>query len=1017
MQPTSVASPTARWFNVLVATGCWLWGFTGSAALQTSAGLPLNRFHSIDEIGSNHDDFLIHFDPSGRLSMVQNGNFAVLNDRTWMHVTEFDQSTEVIHSVLQLSEDEAYYGAGGSWGKLVRSPEGGLQSVTLAPALRPGWTHSNNYLILFPFSEGICFANWNGLVYWNKDTRHTRYIEVPELSTAFALGASLFVSSAEIGLQRVDLDSESLQPVINALPIHQHAFYHHAPFSAGVLLCATRRYGLSLFDGKQITPWTCDIDSINDSNITALCRLPEGNFAISLEGKGLFILNPSGRMVAAYTTPEFLHIRRILSREPGIVWFTTESGIEQVNYGSRVNVVDKRQGIPINWPQVVSWRGRTVIASNGRLFQSADPAPLQSTAFKLVENQPDFGTWGIASDGTTLLTGNRLGVYERVGPDQFKRVLADFPTDRLVMIGEKRCYVIGKDAITLIENRSDAWVAITPTIAGVGYPTVVHRAGQSVWIELGVHRVARISHRQGRLHTQVFEHFPWQNKGWIHVGVVEDLVVLSSPTEGRLFFRESLDAFVDTPPEWERLDQLPHLIGRMKQDSEGTVWVSHYQGISPMHLRDGSYTIATAGFQFVNASYPILHLTADQGVWFNTSSNLYQVVPENEGSVNAEPPRPRLLSIHDQQTGRAIPLPPGSDPVMHLSYQQNSLSFLFFAGTYALRNPRYQYEIEGPRATWNFSDADSRLNLPNLPEGRYQITVQLTENRFPTGEPFSLMLVIAAPWYRTLPAYLFYSLFAALVFFLCLRWLLHRTRRHNRLLSTLVAQRTKELSETMSKLETETRNAATLAERDRLAGEIHDSVQQGLTGLMIHIDGMLRSSAVSDDLRSNLSTARKMVDYTRKEVQHALLNMESPLLEDADLSSALKRIADLIPRPSSEIIIQTSGTPYLIPATHAHQLLRICQEAMTNAVRHSRADTISIRVDYQKEHLQLLVHDNGQGFDPDIEGINQSLHFGLRGMRNRAKSIGSTFSIASKPGQGARISITLPRQDPATSYA
>src|SRR5690606_27080086 len=144
--------------------------------------------------------------------------------------------------------------------------------------------------------------------------------------------------------------------------------YHHTRFNETFMLCATRRHGLFLFDGDKLLPWQNELDAIEDPMITAICQLPEKNIAISLDGVGLFILDPLGRVLSAYTAPEFQNIQSIISNEYGILWFATEFGLQQVFYGSRVAILDSRQGLPINWPQVVKWRGRTVIASNGRLF-------------------------------------------------------------------------------------------------------------------------------------------------------------------------------------------------------------------------------------------------------------------------------------------------------------------------------------------------------------------------------------------------------------------------------------------------------------------------------------------------------------------------------------------------------------------------------------------------------------------------------------------------------------------------
>jgi len=233
-------------------------------------------------------------------------------------------------------------------------------------------------------------------------------------------------------------------------------------------------------------------------------------------------------------------------------------------------------------------------------------------------------------------------------------------------------------------------------------------------------------------------------------------------------------------------------------------------------------------------------------------------------------------------------------------------------------------------------------------------------------------------------------------------------RQRNRALERVVRNRTKLLEATMEKLNNETRSAATLAERDRLAGEIHDSLQQGLSGLILQLDATLKLASLPGDVRTRLSVARNMVSFTRHEVQHAVWDMESPLLEDTELADALGKITALISPASAPIEIRVSGLVVpLAPATK-HHLLRIAQEAITNAVRHAGARAIALHLDYQPDTLTLTVADDGQGFDPDKILINGLGHFGLRGLQGRAEKIGGELRIESSPGKGTSISIVSP---------
>jgi signal transduction histidine kinase len=227
-----------------------------------------------------------------------------------------------------------------------------------------------------------------------------------------------------------------------------------------------------------------------------------------------------------------------------------------------------------------------------------------------------------------------------------------------------------------------------------------------------------------------------------------------------------------------------------------------------------------------------------------------------------------------------------------------------------------------------------------------------------------------------------------------------------RILRRRVAQRTRELQATMRQLEQKTHAAAVLAERDRLAGEIHDSVEQGLTAIMLQLDMADNHLENSPQARNILRTARNMADFSRAEVQHAVWDMLSPLLANADFSTALKHVANQVSSSFVVVSVEIVGTPHPLPSSDEHHLLRIAQEAITNASKHAQAKIIRVTADYSGPELKLTIADDGVGFVPrEVKSDGQSGHFGLKGMRNRAKRIKAQLEVASEMGKGTVITI------------
>lgn len=229
-----------------------------------------------------------------------------------------------------------------------------------------------------------------------------------------------------------------------------------------------------------------------------------------------------------------------------------------------------------------------------------------------------------------------------------------------------------------------------------------------------------------------------------------------------------------------------------------------------------------------------------------------------------------------------------------------------------------------------------------------------------------------------------------------------------RVLRRRVAQKNRELQITMNQLAKETQTSAVLGERDRLAGEIHDSLQQGLAAIILQLDVANKHADDSPEARRLLRMARRMAEFSRAEVEHAVWDLQSPLLHNADLGTALTHVASLISTGSPQVTVAVRGQAQPLPSAIEHHLLRIGQEAITNAIKHAQAQSVHLSLSYADTEIQLSAQDDGIGFIPEtvLKG-NGTGHFGLHGIRARARKIGARFLISSQPGKGTNITVTL----------
>ncbi|TAE77120.1 MAG: sensor histidine kinase [Verrucomicrobia bacterium] len=203
-------------------------------------------------------------------------------------------------------------------------------------------------------------------------------------------------------------------------------------------------------------------------------------------------------------------------------------------------------------------------------------------------------------------------------------------------------------------------------------------------------------------------------------------------------------------------------------------------------------------------------------------------------------------------------------------------------------------------------------------------------------------------------------------------------------------------------------------ERDRMARELHDTLEQQLSGIALQLDGL--DDAVTRDPAAAsraLNLARRMLRYTRLEAHRSVWDLRSKLLEDHGLPAALEVIAtSLRSDQAPDIRISLSGEArHLPPGTEFH-LLRIAQEAITNAIKHASTLSIQITLDYRADEVRLSIEDDGLGFESSNTQPGHEPHFGLLGMRERAAKIGAQLDIVSSPGNGCQVRVSVPIADP-----
>lgn len=364
-------------------------------------------------------------------------------------------------------------------------------------------------------------------------------------------------------------------------------------------------------------------------------------------------------------------------------------------------------------------------------------------------------------------------------------------------------------------------------------------------------------------------------------------------------------------------------------------------------------------------------------LWFVTGTGLVTLNPE---VLPRNPPAPKVQLLDVLVNGTIL----HSMSQLELPAGTSTLDISYTAPTLTNASKvSFRYRLDGFDRDWIDASKRRQAFYTNLPPGRYRFRVAAVSGGLSSDADAVLAFSIApfvyqTTWFRAACVLLFMlSLVAA--------WQVRLRRiRHG---FSLV-----------------------LTERTRMAREIHDTLLQGLVGLALQLDELLsevrstpkRAARHIEDLRDQVET------YVR-ETRQSIWDLQSPVLEQHDLAEALRRRArSIIGSQAVQFDCIVSGTRRRCSSKIEEQILRVGQEAVSNAVRHARAGHVRLELCYQQNAVLLRVADDGRGFDPGRQLDDGRAHCGLTSMRERIEQVRGRFTLSTAPGHGTQVEALVP---------
>ena len=447
----------------------------------------------------------------------------------------------------------------------------------------------------------------------------------------------------------------------------------------------------------------------------------------------------------------------------------------------------------------------------------------------------------------------------------------------------------------------------------------------------------------------------------------------------------------------------PNLPGRVSgvlETRTGDLWMNGSSGVTHVPaselahwLRDPEYAVAAEhldaldglpGLSAERIPEPSLAESADGRLYFATTRGIAWLDPATVHRDRNRLPPPVLISSVISN-GKAYP---GSNDIT-LPAHADRLEINYTALSLAMpERVLFRYKLEGVDADWQEAGTRRQAFYTHLPPGSYRFRVIACNNDGVWNEAGATLGVVMKPaFYQT-------WWFTALVVFGAagLLWWMVRLR-----IASIARQLQGRLAERM-------------AERERIARELHDTLLQSLFGLTLRFHTAANRLPPGDPAREALDDALQQSDKVMQEGRERVMNLRARHTESTSLVDALAQIGDQMRAiHPANFQITVKGQPRPLEAIVQEEILLIGREALTNAFSHSGAQNIVAELSYQSAALHVCVRDDGRGID---EGVLQagyrSGHWGLPGMRERAGKMRGDLRVGRTRDGGTQIDLQVP---------
>ena len=743
--------------------------------------------------------------------------------------------------------------------------------------------------------------------------------------------------------------------------------------------------GLKQIQGNTIRSVT-SANGLPDNAVSAIAQSPDGSIWVGTD-KGVSRYRNGD--ISVYRTRDGLSHSQVLSlffdRE-GSLWAGTKDGLDQFTNGT-VTPYTTNEGLLSNdvGPVLQDGAGRLWIGTLGRglncffgnKFQSlTTQSGLADNTVLSLENGVGGTLWVGTKNGLNLVRDGRIvrtcGRKDGLSGTEIRALFSD--AEGQLWVGTDR----GLDK--LVGERFTT-AGVNPSLVSSGVVSVGGATAARLFVS--TQAPAFFSVQKNEITTHALD--VTRPVDCFYLDRTRHSAWMGTLGSGLLRWHNGALSHI-----WVKDGLYDNRIYAMVPDDKDNLWMASSKGIFRVgqqeleDFADGKihsvnsmpFTTGQLRFECQSGVQPAASRTADGRLWFSTTNGLVVVDPNHLASNRIPPPAEITAVVVNGQRSRTfgdLKLQPWLHNVVEIRYA--GLSFV------SPEKVSFRYILDGYDRTWTDAGTRREAFFTNLPPGAFSFRVIARNADGVWGSrPAMLRFIVEPRFYQHI---WFFPLLIALAAAAVAAWYRMRVRQLQRGFDLV------------------------LAERSRIARELHDTLLQGLSGVTMQLQALWTRLPVSRE-KSTLSEIIADAGKASREARQSIWGLRESGAEPVGFVERIEKLVREAPASHSiALSLRFGSVPQHLPPEMAYQLLRIIREAVANALRHADARRLTLSVFGSAGEIRILIEDDGVGFSTDPKEQRFG-HFGLIGMRERADEIDAELTVISKPGQGTIVSIQVP---------